>query len=73
MNKYRKEKVIFKSKEIEIIKEEDIRNDLKHLNSYIFKNPITQKSVYIHYNYMPHILKILNENQKTSRFKGFDI
>jgi len=63
MNKYKKEKIIFKTKEVEIIKEEDIRRDLKHLNNYIFKNPITQESVYIHYNYIPHILKILNENK----------
>lgn len=63
MNKYKKERIIFKTKEVEIIKEEDIRRDLKHLNNYIFKNQITQESVYIHYNYIPHILKILNENK----------
>lgn len=56
-------KTIFKSKEIEITVEEDIRNDLKHLKNYIFTNPITKESVYIHYNYMPHILKLLNENK----------
>lgn len=63
MSKYKKEKIIFKSKEVEIIKEEDIRSDLKHLNSFIIKNPVNQESVYIHYNYLPHILKILNENK----------
>ena len=62
MNKYKKEKIIFKSKEVEIIKEEDIRNDLKHLKSYIFKDLKTNQQVFIHYNYMPHILKILNES-----------
>jgi hypothetical protein len=61
--KLKKFKTIFKTKEIEIIKEMDIRNDLKHLNSFIIKNPVNQESVYIHYNYLPHILKILNENK----------
>ena len=62
MNKYKKEKIIFKSKEVEIIKEEDIRNDLKHLKSYIFKDLKTNQQVFIHYNYLPHVLKVLNEN-----------
>ena len=66
MSKYKKEVIIFKTREVEIIKIEDIRSDLKHLNSYIFKNPITQKSVFIHYNYVNHILKLLNESKKTS-------
>jgi len=61
--KLKKFKTIFKTKEVEIIKEMDIRNDLKHLNSFIIKNPVNQESVYIHYNYLPHILKILNENK----------
>lgn len=61
--KLKKFKTIFKTKEVEIIKEMDIRNDLKHLNSFIIKNPINQESIYIHYNYLPHILKILNENK----------
>lgn len=61
--KLKKFKTIFETKEIEIIKEMDIRNDLKHLNSFIIKNPVNQESVYIHYNYLPHILKILNENK----------
>ena len=61
--KLKKFKTIFKTKEIEIIKEMDIRNDLKHLNSFIIKNPVNQESVYIHYNSFPHILKILNENK----------
>ena len=61
--KLKKFKTIFKTKEIEIIKEMDIRNDLKHLNSFIIKNPVNQESVYIHYHYLPHILKILNENK----------
>ena len=33
------------------------------VNSFIIKNPVNQESVYIHYNYLPHILKILNENK----------
>ena len=61
--KLKKFKTIFKTKEVEIIKEMDIRNDLKHLNSFIIKNPVNQESIYIHYNYLPHILKILNENK----------
>jgi len=66
MNKYKKEKIIFKAKEIEIIKEEDIRNGLKNLNNYIFKDKLSGQSVFIHYNYFPHVLKILNESKKTS-------
>ncbi len=71
--KTKKEKVVFKTSELEIVCIEDIRNDLKHLKSYIFKDLKTNEQVFIHYNYLSHILKVLNENQKTSRFKGFDI
>lgn len=61
------EKTVFNSPEIEIIQIQPIGKDIKHLNSYRMVDKFKNTSVFIHYNYMPSILRILNENKQTNR------
>ena len=62
MTKYN-ESIIFTTEEIEIIQIQPIGKDMKHLNSYRIVDKFKNTSVFIHYNYMPLILRILNENK----------